>query len=116
LFNGSGIGDYWIHVGALDNGKRFGRSLSGIGGLASDYPKNASEGRNDDAGKRRNNAVVLVKKEKLPQDEGRDSVPVDTLIWGAILALSAYLGKVWAEHRYEGVVDHKRRRQRGKGA
>ena len=90
--------------------------LSGAPKLLRGQPKDASEEGHSQTREGRHNAVMFVENNKAAQNKGRYDVPVFTLVWGAVLALAAYLGKVWAEHRYERVVERERRRCRGEGA
>lgn len=78
-------------------------------------PEYAGEYGHGYASKGRHNPRMSVSKIEDPQTSGRYSVPVGTLIWGAIFALAAYLGKVWAEHRYGKVIERERPHHDGDG-
>jgi hypothetical protein len=68
-------------------------------------PERERESRDGEASGSGDNSVVVVKPIEQPQNRGRYDIPTGALIWGAILALAAYFGKVWAEYRYRKVVE-----------
>jgi len=76
-------------------------------------PKNPGEGRDRNAREGRDDAVVGVGEHEEAPQEGRYDIVAGALIWGAVFAFAAYLGKVCAENRYRKIVDRERTRQHG---
>ncbi len=72
-----------------------------LGGL----PKDEGECRDQKASRSGNKPVMIVQPNAYPQDEGRYSIPIGALIWGAILAFATYLGIVWTDYRHRKIVE-----------
>ena len=64
-------------------------------------PENPGESGHSNSGERRDKTVVFVEANEEAPDNGRDDVPLLAMVWGAILALAAYLGIVWTDYRNE---------------
>ncbi len=75
-------------------------------------PQDASENRDSDPRKASHKAVMVIKETKPPQGYGRYDVPIFAGLYIAILIFAAYCGVVWADHRYDRVIDRERRHQR----
>lgn len=84
------------------------RSCDGDG-LPLSPPKAGCENRHDNTGKCRNKAIVLVGPVEKPDERGRYSVPLGALIWGAIIALVAYLAQRPIMRRDPVSYDHDHR-------
>lgn len=77
-------------------------------------PQHAGKEGDNGASKRGHQPAMIVKPVDGSQDRGRYNVPTLAVIWGAILALAAYFGKVWADERYGHVVADEQRPQNQK--